>query len=1072
MFVRKEAKALFSFSKKDHPSELKISNNTIKKECMKIKNRLTLALLMGLLCISGTALAQSNPDWENPAVFGINKENPRATFLPYESIDKAIQNQADSSPYYLNLNGTWKFNWVPKPDDRPMNFFEEGFDVSKWDNIDVPSNWEIKGYGTPIYTNITYPYPTNPPYIPHYDNPVGSYRRDFTLPEGWENRKVFLHFTSGTSAMYVWVNGQKIGYSQGTKNPAEFDITKAVRKGKNSLSVEVYRWSDGSYLEDQDFWRLSGIDRDVYLYSTDNIRINDFFVQAGLDKAYVNGIFSINVDIRNYSNDKATGSLQIKVLDQKGESIITKKSAWNASAAQSSTISYQTTVKKPLQWSAETPNLYTLVLELLDSKGKTIEATSCKIGFRSVEIKNSQLLVNGKAVLIKGVNIHEHNEYTGHYVQKETIMKDIATMKQHNINAVRTSHYPENTLWYQMCDEYGIYLVDEANIESHGMGYSPERSLGYKDEWDAAHLDRIHRLVERDKNHPSVIIWSMGNECGNGDVFVEAYKWIRERDKTRFVQFEQAGEDPNTDIVCPMYARVDNLKHYAQKNPNRPYILCEYAHAMGNSCGNFKEYWDVIRKYPCLQGGFIWDWVDQGLKSKDEIGRDFWAYGGDMGGYKYTHDENFCLNGVVWPDRTPHPGLKEVKTIYQDIHFDLIDFANGEISVYNEFLFKNTSNYQFKWNLQKNGETIKDGSFDLVVEPGEKKNVKLDIPSIKKEAGVEYYLCLFAYTKTATEMIPANHEVARNQFAYSGNDYFAAESLKPTSSSTFKVEENDRGLSVDVADCHVQINKRNGLIDYYGYKGKRLISSSIKPDFWRAPIDNDFGNGMPIRCNVWRTAGDNIKLKNIDIKKSEKEIVVTSTIRLINVSSDYKMIYTVRTDGSIQVNIEYLAGVEDLPELPRFGSLVRLPEEFKNFSFYGRGPWENYNDRNTAAFVGIYKSTVAEQYVPYIRPQENGYKTDVRWLTLTNEKGEGLKVVGLQPIGVSALNFSSADFDPGLTKKQMNASDLNPRKEVYLNVDLGQSGVGGDNSWGAQALEPYRFNKKEYKYGFIISPNK
>jgi beta-galactosidase len=1029
---------------------------------------LKLSLLACAVFTLNSGQAQQTPDWENPGIFAINKEAPRATFMQYESVKKAVVDDMTQSPFFLDLNGTWKFNWVKKPADRPMDFYKESFDVSKWDNIEVPSNWELKGYGTPIYTNINYPHPTNPPYVGHDDNPVGSYRRDFTLPAQWDGRRVYLHFESGTSAMYVWVNGQKVGYSQVTKNPAEFDITKYVRSGKNTVAVEVYRWSDGSYLEDQDFWRLSGIDRNVYLYSTEQVRINDFFVQAGLDKTYTNGTFNIDVDVKNYTASPVSGQINVSVLDQQGATVLSKKLSYKAAKEAVAKVNWSSTLKNPLKWTAETPNLYTLVLEHTDSKGKLIEATSTKIGFRTVELKNSQLLVNGKPILLKGVNLHEHHEVTGHYVDKATMLKDIEVMKQHNVNAVRTSHYPQSPLWYKLCDEYGLYLIDEANIESHGMGYDPSRSLGYKSEWDDAHIDRIVRLLERDKNHPSVIIWSMGNECGNGPVFMKTYNWLKERDKTRLVHSEQAGEKSNTDIIAPMYPGINYMKEYAgRENPGRPFIMCEYSHAMGNSSGNFKEYWDIIRGSRHMQGGFIWDWVDQGLKAKDEIGRDFWAYGGDLGGWAYTHDENFCLNGLVWPDRTPHPGLMEVKHFYQDMFFNVIDWKKGEISVFNEFFFITTEGYDFKWEVIKNGEKIGSGSFNATVKPGETQTVKLNLPAMPAEAGAEYFLNVYAYTKKATTMIPAGHEVARGQFANPVNNFFVA---KAAQGSGLKVDDNDRNIKVEANNVVVEISKRSGLLEQYTFNGKGLINGAPQPDFWRAPIDNDFGNGMPTRNNVWRAAGQNRTLKGIDVKKMDNEVVVTANFLLRDVSADYQMKYTIAANGQVKVEVEYKAGSQELPYMPRVGNLIKLPGEFKNFTYYGRGPWENYNDRNNATHVEIHKSTVAQQYVPYIRPQENGYKTDVRWAILTNDEGVGLKVEGLQPLGVSALNFSSDDFDPGFSKKQQNASDLNPRKDVFFNVDLGQTGVGGDNSWGAWTHKPYRFEEKEYRYGYILSP--
>ena len=1023
-----------------------------------------------------TVQAQASNDWENPSVFGINKEAPRAAFMPYANEASALENDRTRSPYFLDLDGNWKFHWVYSPDQRPVDFYKENYDVSAWDKIEVPSNWELKGYGTPIYTNITYPFPKNPPYIDHKHNPVGSYKRSFELPASWDSRRVVLHFEAGTSAMYVWVNGEKVGYSQVTKSPVEFDITNYLRKGSNNLAVEVYRWSDGSYLEDQDFWRLSGIDRDVFLISTDQVRIDDFFAKAGLDNTYKNGTFSLDLVVRNYKGEITSGSLQVQILDNNGKQVYKTRKRWKADAETTTTISASTSIQDVRQWSAEIPNLYQMLIALYDANGKLIETTSQKIGFRSVELKNSQLLVNGKAVLVKGVNLHEHNQITGHYNDKVTMLKDIEVMKAHNINAVRTSHYPHSPLWIQLCDEYGLYLVDEANIETHAMGaewqswFDKSKHPAYLPEWHAAHMDRVQRLVERDKNHASVIIWSMGNECGNGPVFYDAYKWIKGRDNTRLVQFEQAGKNEDTDIVCPMYPGMESMREYAAlDHPGRPFIMCEYSHAMGNSNGNFKEYWDLIRKNPQMQGGFIWDWVDQGLLTRNAVGDDFWAYGGDLGGYKYTNDENFCLNGLVFPDRTPHPGLMEVKHLYQSIHITPVDLIKGELAVYNEYSFTNLSHFNFKWVLLKNGEKIAEGEFSSTAKPGETQNVKIANPDVRAEKGVEYTLDVYAYTKEAENMVPAGHEVSRDELTFAGNDYFVAPAA---STSKPSVKDEDRQVTLEANGVQVSISKRSGLLFRMVANGNWLIDSELTPDFWRAPTDNDFGNQMPVRCNVWRTAGVNRELKSIRVEEKNNTAVVTADLRLNDVNSDYQLVYTMSGDGSVNVDVSYKAGSDNLPDIPRFGMIVRLSGNYSQFSYYGRGPWENYNDRNTSSFLGIYSGDVADQYVPYIRPQENGYKTDLRWLTLTNKNGEGLLVEGLQPLSGSALHFESADFDPGLTKKQQHTTDIHPRYEVFLHIDLEQCGVGGDNSWGAWTHKQYRLEDKAYSYSFMLKPAK
>ncbi|WP_243349220.1 glycoside hydrolase family 2 TIM barrel-domain containing protein [Parabacteroides sp. FAFU027] len=1008
-------------------------------------------------------------DWENPGVFQINREPARATFLPFADERSAVADQYESSPWYYSLNGNWKFQWSPTPDQRPRDFYKTDFNVVNWKEIKVPSNWELQGYGIPIYTNITYPFPKNPPYIDHSDNPVGSYRRDFTLPSGWNGRRVFVHFEGGTAAMYVWVNGEKVGYTENTKSPAEFDITKYVKPGKNIIAAEVYRWSDGSYLEDQDFWRLSGIDRNVYLYSTDNIRIADFFARPDLDANYKNGSLAVDVTLRNYNKSAKNGLVNAQLLDAKGNVVFNQNLNINASAEGIKQTTFTQAVNAPALWSNETPNLYSLVLTLKDDAGKFIEAVSTKVGFRKVELKDGQLLVNGKRIYVHGVNIHEHNPVTGHYQDIETMMQDIRMMKQHNINAVRCSHYPNNINWVKLCEKYGIYLVDEANIESHGMGYGHE-NMAFHPEWDAAHFDRTYSLVERDKNSPAVILWSLGNECSNGDVFFKTYKWIKERDKTRLVQFEQAAEKENTDIVCPMYPSIGYMKEYAaRKEVKRPFIMCEYAHAMGNSSGNFKEYWDIIRGSKNMQGGFIWDWVDQGFQVTDEVGRKYWAYGGDMGSQNYTNDENFDHNGLVFPDRIPHPGLMEVKKYYQDIYFKGIQPEKGIIEVDNEFHYTNLQDYIFKYEVLKNGESIKEGSFDLNLDPDSQKQVQLEMPEMPAKDGVEYLLNVYALARNGSEVIPQGHEVAREQFKLGEGKYF----VKSTpAGNAAKVKDDKDRVTLSAAGVEVTINKWSGMIGGYKAADKWYFNQNPKPNFWRAPTDNDFGNGMQDKCNIWRTAGNHVSVKGIEVKEENGKAIVTANLYLKDVASDYKVIYTMNPDGALSVNVSYQAGANELPEMPRFGMIMSLGKQFENFAFYGRGPWENYADRNNASFIGIYNSKVADQYVPYTRPQENGYKTDIRWITLTNNDGAGIRIEGQQPLSVSALNNWPEDFDPGLSKKYRHINDITPRNEVVLSVDLAQRGVGGDNSWGAYPHEQYLLKGKAYNYGFVITPLK
>ena len=635
---------------------------------------------------------QANSDWENPALIDINKEAPRASFMLYENKSDAQKDDVNASSYYQSLSGTWKFHYSPKITERPVSFYQTPFSDADWSSIPVPSNWEMKGFGIPIYTNVTYPHPRNPPFIGE-NNPVGSYRKSFTVPDKWDGNEILLHFGSITGYAVVYVNGRKVGMTKAAKTPAEFNITSYLVKGNNLLAVEVFRWHDGSYLEDQDFWRISGIERDVYLTAVPKMNVWDFFLQADLDNDYKNGLFKAEIDIRRFTEAKQiTGKLSVEIIDAAGRSVFSQSKQISAGNTEIEKVTFQGSIRQPQQWNAEKPYLYDCIITLT-TNNKTVY-TSAKIGFRKVEIKNAQLLVNGTPVYVHGVNRHEHDPVNGHVPTKALMLKDIQLMKQFNINAVRTSHYPNDPLWYKLCDEYGLYVVDEANIETHGMGATLQGGFdttihpAYLPLWEAAHMDREKRMVERDKNHPSVIIWSLGNECGNGKVFHDAYNWIKQRDKTRPVQFEQAGEDWNTDIVCPMYPRVESMNRYAKDNTKtRPYIMCEYSHAMGNSSGNFQQYWDIIMSSQHMQGGFIWDWVDQGMLTQTTDGRSYYAYGGDLGGYYLQNDENFCANGLVAADRTPHPGLYEVKKVYQNIIFKAKDISKGIVTVFNWFRF-------------------------------------------------------------------------------------------------------------------------------------------------------------------------------------------------------------------------------------------------------------------------------------------------------------------------------------------------------------------------------------------------
>lgn len=1037
------------------------------------------SLLPALLAFAGTfARAQPTPnEWENPRVFEQHKEAPHASFMVYEKPADVVANDYARSPYYQSLNGPWKFSYVPRPAERPLDFQQPGFNDAGWKTIGVPSNWEMQGFGIPIYTNITYPFPKNPPFIDGRDNPVGSYRRTFTVPAGWAGREVLLNFGSISGYAVVFVNGQRVGMSKVAKSPAEFDITPYLKAGENTLAVQVTRWHDGSYLEDQDFWRVSGLDRDVYLYSLPQQSLWDFFVHADLDASYKNGRFSADVTVRNFAATAgAPTRVAVEVLDAAGKTVLRQQQPVLALAAGGQqVVRLSGRVPSVRPWTAETPTLYQCRLTLTDAQGRALAVTGCRIGFRKVEIKNAQLLVNGVPLEVHGVNRHEWEPTTGRVVTEAGMRRDLQLMKQHNINAVRTCHYPDAERWYQLCDEYGIYLVDEANIESHGMGDLPgqfdqSKHPAYLPEWAPAHLDRIHRLLERDKNHPAVIIWSMGNECGNGPVFSDAYQWLKQRDPGRPVQFEQAGENANTDIVCPMYPGLGSMKSYAgATDKTRPYIMCEYAHAMGNSSGNFQEYWGIIRSSPRLQGGFIWDWVDQGLQAQTPDGRPYFAYGGDLGGYFLQNDENFCDNGLVAADRTPHPGLNEVKKVYQDIRFSAAEPAAGRIRVHNGFSFTNLDRYAFQWQLLRNGVVVRTGSFAVKLAPGQEQLVNISLPARRDQGpGVEYALNVLANSKIPTDLVPAGHEVAREQFLLTdAATYFAA---VPATGQLQVTRTGDR-LTFTAGDVRGEFDTRQGQLVDYRLRGERVVNSFPEPYFWRAPTDNDFGNGMPEALSVWRTAHAHRQVQRVTVgEQSATGLPITVAYQLTDIGVPYTVAYLVGPDGAVQVTAAIDLAGKTLPEMPRFGMQLELPRQFSRIRYYGRGPWENYNDRNTAAFLGTYQDSVAGQFTQtYVRPQESGYRTDVRWVTLTNNAGLGLRVEGLrQPICFSALPYHAEDLDPGLTKKQQHPTDIKPRHDVSVQIDLKQRGVGGDNSWGALPHDAYRLLDKNYSYSYTL----
>jgi len=1007
-------------------------------------------------------------EWENHKILRQNKEAAHCTLIPYEDHKQALRDDPYHSPFFQSLNGNWKFHWTAKPADRPKEFFQIRFDTDHWDEIPVPSNWQMQGYGIPIYISGGYSFPIDPPNVPHEYNPVGSYRRNFTIPENWEDRQVFIHFAGVKSAFYLWINGQKVGYSQGSMTPAEFNITRYINPGKNSVAVEVYRWSDGSYLEDQDMWRFSGIYRDVFIFSTPELHIRDFWARSQLDQQYRNAQLHISPILHNFGdNSSPYHTIEVNLYDRDGRIVnlrpALKKTIPSLSPNTEHTITLSTQVKNPLKWTAETPYLYILVLTLRDKQNRITEVEQCRFGFRTVEIKNGQLLVNGKAVLIKGVNRHEHDPDYGRAVPYNRMLQDIKILKQNNINAVRTSHYPNHPLWLDLCDRYGIYLVDEANIESHGMGYQPDITLGNNPEWKEAHLDRAIRMVERDKNHPSVILWSMGNEAGDGVNFKAVSTWMHRRDPTRPIHYEQAKTKSHVDVVSPMYASIEKIVDYARKEQTRPLILCEYAHAMGNSVGNLKDYWEVIHQYDQLQGGFIWDFIDQGLRKKNTKGQEYWAYGGDYG--DLPNDNNFCCNGILQPDRTPNPALYEVKKVYQYVRVKAQDLIHGKIRVTNGYDFLNLNFMDILWEVSENGLPLQKGRLKpLHLLPKESKTIVIPFKKPKLKPGSEYFLNVRFALAQKTLWADKGHILAWEQFQLPFQ-VPPSPLVDIDQIPELQVKENEEKIFVRGQTFSLSIGKTNGLLETWEINGESIITSPLTPNFWRVPIDNDIGNGMPLRQGIWRNAGkERFNVKVTSEQLNPGLIRVTTKSLLLAGNSPLQIIYAIYGNGDIIVDIEIIPN-KNLPDLPRFGMQVQIPGEFNEITWYGRGPQENYWDRCSGAAIGRYRFPVDKQIHRYIRPQENGNKTNVRWVALTAENGNGILVTGLPSLYASAWPYRMDQLE-----EAKHSFEPPGQNQITFNLDYRQMGVGGDNSWGALPHPQYTLPPKEYRYRFRLSP--
>ena len=1030
-------------------------------------NLLKTNLLMSAMLLTGTLSAAGQTEWHDPLVNAINRAPMHTSYFAYPDAEEAAGCRTGSSNY-MSLNGLWKFNWVRDADMRPLDFYLTGFNDKGWDSMPVPGIWELNGYGAPLYNNIGYPwqyqFANNPPEVPVENNHVGSYRREITIPAGWEGKQILAHFGSVSSNMYLWVNGKFVGYSEDTKLDAEFDITKYVKPGKNLIAFQVFRWCDGSYFEDQDFMRYSGVARDCYLYSREKVRIQDIRVTPDLDSSYDNGSLDIRLDL--------TGTCQVSlVLTDAGGNKVAEQQVSGRKGTQNVTME----VDSPSKWTAETPYLYTLTATS-SAKGAT-EVIPVKVGFRKIEIKNAQVLVNGQPVLFKGANRHEMDPDGGYMVSKERMLQDVLKMKQLNINAVRTCHYPDDSYWYELCDRYGLYVVAEANIESHGMGYGDE-SLSKNPLYGQAHLERNSRNVQKNFNHPSIIFWSLGNEAGFGVNFEECYRWIKNEDISRPVQYEQARKNEFTDIFCPMYYTYDDCIRYCESNPDKPLIQCEYAHAMGNSQGGFKEYWDIIRKYPCYQGGFIWDFVDQSPRRYDENGRMFYGYAGDFDRYDVDKDQNFCNNGLISPDRKFNPHAYEVRHIHQSIWASPVDLAKGLISVYNENYFRDLSAYRLEWQLLADGEVTQSGFVDnLDIAPQKTAEVSLGYDYSQVCGCKEWMLNVYFKLKKAETLLPAGYTVAYNQMPLTGYRYDASLANVSRSNEDIPVpaftENDQRYLILTGENFRLEFTKSTGFISLYEFEGRSLLEkgSALRPNFWRAGTDNDYGAGLQNRYGVWRNP--TLKLTGLDHSTEDGMARVTATYEIPEVGACLTMEYLVNNAGSVKVTQKMTADkTREISDMFRFGLRAEMPETFNTVEFYGKGPFENYSDRQHAALVGHYRQSVEEQFYPYIRPQETGTKAGLRWWEVLDASGFGLRFHSDAPFSASALEYSIEMLDDGAGKNNRHPSDLIKSGSTNICIDKAQMGLGCINSWGHLPREEYRLHYGDYEFTFIMQPVK
>lgn len=1023
-------------------------------------NRFLLSAMIGGAALS--ASAQSFTEWQDPEVNAVNRSPMRSANFAYKKGEPALANKnRKQSSNYLSLNGTWKFNWVNDASARPTDFWKKDFNDKGWDNIQVPGVWELNGYGNPLYVNNQYPwrntFESKPPMVPSDDNNVGTYRREIKVPADWKGKEIFAHFGSVTSNMYLWVNGKYVGYSEDSKLEAEFNLTPYLIPGKeNLICFQVFRWCDGSYLEDQDFFRFSGVGRDCYLYARDKKRIADIRVTPDLENNYTDGVLNIDLSLNG------NAPVELTLSDADGNKV--------ASATASKSGKTVMKVSNPEKWSAETPYLYTLTASMQGNN----EVIPVNVGFRKIELTDGQILVNGKPVLFKGADRHELDPDGGYVVSPERMLQDVQLMKKLNINAVRTCHYPDDDLWYDLCDQYGLYVVAEANIESHGMGYGDE-TLAKDPKYAKAHMERNERNVQRNFNHPSIIFWSLGNEAGYGPNFEDAYNWVKKEDPSRAVQYEQAGIHKMTDIFCPMYYGYEGMEKYAKEKPTaKPLIQCEYAHAMGNSMGGFKEYWDLIRKYPNLQGGFIWDFVDQAVRTKGKDGVEIYAYGGDFNRYDPS-DGNFCVNGIVSPDRVPNPHADEVTYYYQNIWTTPADLAAGKMKVYNENFFRDLSDVTLDWVLLNNGVPVRDGSIDKInVAPGATAEITIPYGEINDKG--EWILNVFYNLKNADGLLPAGHTLAKEQFilnkATTADMDIATPSQPNVDTPTPTIVDNHAFfLCVKGQNFNIEFDRHSGYMSKYEVNGTEMLTEGglLTPNFWRAPTDNDYGANLQNKYAAWKNPV--IKLESLKSEMENGLAVVTAQYSMPDVKSSLTLTYAINGEGAVKVTEALTTDKNaEVSGMFRFGMQMQMPESFSSIEYYGRGPIENYSDRNHSTLLGIYNQKVADQFYPYIRPQETGTKTDIRYWKQLNNAGNGLEFIAENPFSASSLNYSIESLDGGKNKANTHSPEI--RKVDYTNVliDKAQMGLGCVNSWGALPLKEYLLPYGDYSFTFVMKP--